>query len=128
MNDEPNETGRPPDEVIPPGLKRPPPPPPPRPSGTARPPEPETISDRVQKAREVIPVGERGPTPANYAQWIDIAKDVCKAYLLLPEHLHNNPSVVAGLREISARFNLSPYLFASQTYVQNDRLCFMATA
>jgi hypothetical protein len=90
--------------------------------------EPDTISDRVQRAREIIPVGDRGPTPSTYAQWVDIAKDVCKAYLMLPKHLHDNPPVVAGLLEIAARFQLSPYMLASQTYIQNDRLCFQAQA
>jgi len=52
----------------------------------------------------------------------------CKAYLMLPSHLHNNPPVMAGLLEIAARFQLSAYMLASQTYVQNNRLCFQAQA
>lgn len=88
----------------------------------------ETINESVRKARDMIPVGDRGVNPQTYAQWIDVAKDVCKAYLMLPTHLHDNPSVMAGLLEISARFQLSAYMLASQTYVQNNRLCFQAQA
>lgn len=88
----------------------------------------ETISDSVRKAREVIPVDERGFRPETFAQWIDIAKDMCKATLMLPPHLHHNAPVMAGLLEIASRFQLSPYLLASQSYVQNARLCFQAQA
>lgn len=110
------------DHVIEPGVKVEPPPPMDGDGKT------ETISESVRKARDVIPVGDRGVTPQTYGQWIDIAKDVCKAYLMLPEHLHNNPQVMAGLLEIAARFKLSPYMLASKTYVQNNRLCFEAQA
>jgi hypothetical protein len=88
----------------------------------------EAISDQVRKARDVIPVGDRGIAPQTYAQWIDIAKDVCKAYLMLPPHLHNNAPVMAGILEIAARFNLSPFLLGSKTYVQGGRLCFESQA
>ena len=76
----------------------------------------------------MIPVGDRGVERQTYAQWVDVAKDVCKAYLMLPSHLHDNPSVVAGLLEIAARFRLSPYMLASKTYVQGGRLCFKSQA
>lgn len=103
-----------------------PPPPPPPQNGNGI--HAETINERVLNAREVIPVGDRGVTPQTYAQWVDVAKDVCRAHLMLPQHLHNNASVVAGLLEIAARFRLSVYMLASKTYVQNNRLCFEAQA
>src|SRR5262249_37299011 len=88
----------------------------------------ETISGTVRAAREMIPVGDRGVTPATWAHFIDIAKDVCKAHLMLPPHLHGNAPVMAGILEIAARFQLSAYMLASKTYVQNNRLCFEAQA
>lgn len=88
----------------------------------------ETISEKVQTSRDMIPVGDRGVNPTTYAQWIDIAKDVCRAHLMLPEHLHGNAPVMAGILEIAARFQLSAYMLASKTYVQNNRLCFEAQA
>jgi hypothetical protein len=124
MADEPSDI---PEDVTEPVQPEPEPAPKPPPSmeGNGK---SETISDSVRRARDVIPVGDRGVTPQTYAQWIDIAKDVCKAYLMLPQHLHNNPPVMAGLLEIAARFQLSAYMLASQTYVQNNRLCFQAQA
>lgn len=118
---DPSESPAPPDVEITPAQPSPSPP-----NGNGQ--QPDTISERVQRAREIIPVGDRGLAPANYAQWIDIAKDVCRAYLMLPEHLHNNAPVMAGILEIAARFNLSAYMLASKTYVQNKRLCFEAQA
>lgn len=97
--------------------------PPPKQNGNG-----ETISEQVQSSRDMIPVGDRGVNPATYAQWIDIAKDICRAKLMLPEHLHGNAPVMAGLLEIAARFQLSAYMLASKTYVQNNRLCFEAQA
>jgi RecT family len=90
--------------------------------------ETATIGDKVDAARHMIPIGDRGVNPQTYAQWIDIAKDVCRAKLMLPKHLHDNAPVMAGLLEIAGRFQLSAYMLASQTYVQNDRLCFQAQA
>jgi hypothetical protein len=105
------------EEMMDPGQQPPPPPP-----------MDDKVSDQVRKARDVIPVDERGFRPETFGQWIDIAKDMCKATLMLPEHLHHNAPVMAGLLEIASRFRLSPYMLASQTYVQNERLCFQAQA
>ena len=114
----------PPDDMIDPPKVEPPPPPQPNGNGS----HPETINESVRKARELIPVGDRGVTPQTYAQWIDLAKDLCKATLILPAHLHHNAPVMAALLEIASRFQLSPYMLASKTYVQNGRLCFESQA
>lgn len=127
MADEPIDPPPPEPPPIEPPSAEPPPGEPGKP-GNGNDHEPETITERVRRARQVIPVGDRGVTPTDYAQWIDIAKDVCRAYLMLPKHLHDNPPVMAGLLEIAARFKLSAYMLASKTYVQNDRLCFESQA
>src|SRR5262249_8177140 len=122
MTDESNEGGTPIDEGTESQKESVTPPPPMDGNGK------ETISATVRAARDVIPVGDRGVTPATWAHFIDIAKDVCKAHLMLPSHLHGNAPVMAGILEIAARFQLSAYMLASKTYVQNNRLCFHAQA
>jgi hypothetical protein len=99
---------------------------PPKPNGNGE--HPETISDQVKSAREAIPVGDHGVAPTAYEHQVTIAKDRSRAYLMLPQHLHNNTAVMAGLVGIAARFNLDPLMLASQTYIQNNRLCFQAQA
>ncbi len=110
------------DEVAPAQVEQPPPKPP---NGNG---EHETISDKVQSARESIPVGDRGLAPMAYEHQVTIAKDRARAYLMLPQHLHNNAAVMTALVGIAARFNLDPVMLASQTYVQNNRLCFQSQA
>jgi RecT family len=88
----------------------------------------ETIIDQVRRAREAIPVDERGVTPLAYEQQVTIAKDYARASLMLPSHLHGNVPVMVALVGIAARFRLDPMQLASQTYVQNNRLCFQAQA
>jgi hypothetical protein len=124
MTDDPREELPPSEDVIDrPKEDQAPPPPPPNGNGKT-----ETISDLVTKARESIPVGERGLTPMAYEHQVTIAKDRSRAYLMLPEHLHNNVAVVTALVGIAARFNLDPIMLASKTYIQNNRLCFEAQA
>jgi hypothetical protein len=90
--------------------------------------ESQTISDLVRKAREAIPVDDRGVQPIAYEQQVVIAKDLSKAHLMLPEHLHNNAAVLTALVGIAARFRLDPAMLASQSYVQGGKLCFQSQA
>lgn len=121
MADEPIDEAPPPDDVIdPPHVDAPPPPPQ---NGKET-----TISDLITKAREGIPVDDRGVVPTDYEHQVVIAKDRSRAHLMLPEHLHNNAAVMTALVAIAMRFNLEPIMLASQTYIQNNRLCFQSQA
>jgi RecT family len=123
-DDTPIEELPPDDDIIPPQAEQKPSQPPQNGNGH----ETETISDLVRKSREAIPVGERGITPTRFEDQIVHAKALVKAHIMLPEHLHDNVAVMVALVGIAARFNLDPAMLATQTYVQNKRLCFQSQA
>ena len=80
--------------------------------------------DLLRSAREMIPVGNTGVSPLNFAQQIDYAQTMAKARAAIPQHLQNNVGDCLAVIDISTRAGLSPYMVASKTYVQAGRLCF----
>ena len=80
--------------------------------------------DLLRSAREMIPVGNTGVSPLNFAQQIDYAQTMAKARAAIPQHLQNNVGDCLAVIDISTRAGLSPYMVANKTYVQSGRLCF----
>lgn len=78
----------------------------------------------LRQAREMIPVGPAGIHITDLAQQIDYAQTMAKARMALPAHLRQNVGDCLAIIDISSRAGLSPYMVASKTYVQNDKLCF----
>lgn len=100
----------------------------PRGAGTQTIEEPQNVRLEIQEARAMIPVGDRGAAPMNFAQQVDFAKTMTLAKAALPPHLRNNAGDCLAIIDIASRAGLSPYMLASKTYVQNDRLCFESQA
>lgn len=90
--------------------------------------EPQNVRAEIQEARALIPVGPTGAAPMNFAQQVDFAKTMALAKAALPPHLRNNAGDCLAIIDIASRAGLSPYMLASKTYVQNDRLCFESQA
>jgi len=84
----------------------------------------QEIRNEIQQARALIPVGNHGVTPANFAQMVDFAKTMTLARNAIPQHLRGNAGDCLAIIDISAKVGLSPYMVANKTYVQNGRLCF----
>lgn len=79
----------------------------------------------LKSGAALIPVGERGAMPENFAQQIDYAQYMAKAAAAVPSHLRHNVGACLAVMDIAQRAGgLSPYMVANKTYVQNDRLCF----
>jgi hypothetical protein len=93
-------------------------------------PQIETLEDRKQRSREMIPVlPGRGLSPDNYAAYVTVAQGMCKPdNILLKTELRSNVAVVIGLLDIAARAKLSPYLLSMKCYVQKGVLCFESQA
>lgn len=86
--------------------------------------EPMNATEAIREARELVPVGPQGATPANLAQQVDYAQVMAKAMSAIPKHLRNNVGDCLAVIDLASRSGLSPYMFANKTYIQNDRLCF----
>ena len=84
----------------------------------------EDPKNLLRQARELIPVTATGVSPQTFAQQIDYAQAMTKARSALPAHLRGNIGDCLAVIDIATRAGLSPYMVASKTYVQNDRLCF----
>jgi hypothetical protein len=93
-------------------------------------PQIETLEDRKQRSREMIPVMPgRGLNPENYAAYVTVAQGMCKQdNILLKTELRSNVAVVIGLLDIASRARISPYLLAMKVYVQKGVLCFESQA
>ena len=83
-----------------------------------------TTKDDVYAARDMIPVGPSGARPETFAQQVDFAKTMAMAKIALPEHLRGSPGDCLAIIDMASRANLSPYMVALKTYVQQGRLCF----
>ncbi len=65
-----------------------------------------------------------GALVATFAQQIDYAKYMSRGREAIPGHLRENIGACLAVVDIATRFGFSPYMVASKTYVQADRLCF----
>jgi hypothetical protein len=83
---------------------------------------PETNDALAQFA--VSPVG--GALVQTFGQQVDYAKYMSRGAVAIPSHLRANPGACLAVVDIAVRFGFSPYAVANQTYVQNERLCYMA--
>jgi len=72
----------------------------------------------------VNPVG--GALVQTFGQQVDYAKYMSRGAVAIPSHLRANPGACLAVVDIAVRFGFSPYAVANQTYVQNERLCYMA--
>jgi RecT family len=90
----------------------------------------DTITDAVRRSRESIPSGDRGIEPKAYEHYVVLAKDAVKAHEMLPVHMRGNVAVMTAIARFTARFDLEPVMFASQTYMVpgSDRLSFTSQA
>jgi hypothetical protein len=90
----------------------------------------DTISEAKRRSRESIPVGDHGVEPQAYEHQVVLAKDAAQAHALLPPHMRGNVAVMTAIARFTARFNLEPVMFASQTYMVpgSDRLSFTSQA
>lgn len=86
--------------------------------------EPEDAKEALRRSREMVTVGPAGVQITDLAQQVDYAQTMARARAALPSHLRNNVGDCLAVIDISSRAGLSPYMVASKTYVQNDRLCF----
>lgn len=78
----------------------------------------------IRAARELVPVGVQGVQITDLAQQVDYAQTMARAKAALPAHLRGNIGDCLAIIDIASRAGLSPYMVASKTYLQNDRLCF----
>ena len=86
--------------------------------------DPDSPRNLLRQSREMVPVGPAGVQLTNLAQQVDFAQTMAKAIAALPEHLRGKVGDCLAIVDISSRAGLSPYMVASKTYVQNNRLCF----
>lgn len=78
----------------------------------------------LRQARSMIPVGQFGIRPEDWAQQVQFAQDVAKGHYSLPKFLRKNIGDCLAIIDIAARMNMSPYMVAQECNVQNDRLGF----
>jgi hypothetical protein len=80
---------------------------------------------RVRAAAELIPVGDQGAAPMNFAQQVDYANWMAKSGAAIPAHLRNNIGACLAVMEIAHKFGFPAYMVARQTYLVNDQIAFM---
>lgn len=94
-------------------------------SATEKVAEPMTSArDAARNSYDLVPVGPRGAAPVTLDQQISYAEAMSKGAEAIPMHLRKNIGACLAVVDIATRANLSPYMVANKTYVQNDRLCF----
>ena len=80
---------------------------------------------RVREAAELMPVGEGGAQPTNFAQLVDYANWMARSQAAVPLHLRNNVGACLAVIEIAHKFGFPAYMVARQTYLVNDQIAFM---
>lgn len=86
-----------------------------------------TLTENQQKNRqsaELIPFGERGVTPENFAQAVDFAKVMSTARGAVPAHLVNNTGACLAVIELGQKFQMSAYMLAMGCFSVNGMLAF----
>lgn len=85
-------------------------------------------NETARNAYDVVPVGPRGASPNTLDQQVSYADAMARANTAIPAHLRKNIGACLAIVDIATRSNLSPFMLANKTYVQNDRLCFESQA
>lgn len=75
-------------------------------------------------AAELIPFGEHGVSPENFAQVVDFAKMMSSARGAVPAHLVGNTGACLAVIELAQKFQMSPYMLAMGCFSVNGMLAF----
>lgn len=75
-------------------------------------------------AAELIPFGEGGMSPQNFAQVVDFSKHMANAKGILGPHLVGNYAGCLAIIELAQQFRMRPFMLARQTYFVNGMIAF----
>jgi hypothetical protein len=77
-----------------------------------------------RRSAELIPFGEHGVSPENFAQVVDMAKMMSTARGAVPAHLVGNTGACLAVIELGQKFQMSAYMLAMGCFSVNGMLAF----
>lgn len=85
-------------------------------------------ADDIVKSRQAVVVSERYGVlqPTNLQEALDLSQSMAKGESSVPAHLRGSPGACLAIIEYAASWGMLAYAVANQSYVVNDRLCFMS--
>jgi hypothetical protein len=79
------------------------------------------------RARD-IKVGRQGITFENAADQMAFARMMADSRIAVPKHLRDNVGACLAVVDYASRFGMSPYALATESYLVNDQIAYMAKA